>query len=388
MLSRRAVDLAFEPPNDAARLRHPYFFLGMSLSDADRFDEARAAFRTAVDECATLGSSWILPDALLLAAELRFVLGEWDDASSELESGLQVAHDRGATISEPQTRAYQAIMSIARGDHRAAEAMLATVKAKLTTDSPEYGVEMVAYASALLAEAEGQATKAYDLLTSIWQLDEAREIRYYHRYLAPLLVRLSLVVGENDTAKTVTEAAEAGAELAPDVPTVRSAALRCRGLLEDDPTPMVDAVDLARPTGRVIDRAFAGEDAANVLASAGRTDEAVALWNEAMELYEGIGATAWALRVQARLRRLGVRRGSRGSRQRPDSGWAALTPTELVVSERVAEGLTNREIARRLHVSPHTVNTHLRHIFQKLAIANRAALATEVARHAPNSAIE
>ena len=383
MHSRRAVDLAFEPPNDDARLRHPYFFLGMSLSDADRFDEARAAFRTAVDECAALGSSWILPDALLLAAELRFVLGEWDDAWSELKSGLQVAHERGATISEPQTRAYQAIMLIARGDHRAAEAMLTSVEGKLTADPPEYGVEMVAYASAMLAEAEGQATKAYDLLASTWQLDEARDVRYYDRYLASLLVRLSLVVGENETAKSVTETAEAGAELAPEVPTVRSAALRCRGLLEGDAALMMEAIDLARPTGRVIDRAFAGEEAGHVLASAGRTDEAIALWSEAMELHEGIGATAWAQRVEARLRRLGVRRGSRGPRGRPDSGWDSLTPTEHAVSERVAEGLTNREIARRLHVSPHTVNTHLRHIFQKLAVSNRAALATEVARHAP-----
>ena len=382
VLTQRALDLAFEPEDYAARLRHPWFFRAMALSDADLLDDARAAFRRAIDECASLGSSWILPDALLLAAEVRFVLGEWDDAWSELESGLQVAHDRGATISEPQTRAYQAIMSMARGDHHAAESLLAPVQGQLTDASPEYGVEMVAFATALLAEAEGQATRAYDLLTSIWQVDEAREVRYYHRHLAPLLVRLSLVVGEIETAKSVTEAAEAGAALAPEVPTVRSAALRCRGLLEDDPAPMMEAVDLARTTERVIDRAFAGEEAGTVLASAGRTDDAVALWNEAMELHEGIGATAWALRVQARLRRLGVRRGSRGPRGRPATGWESLTPTELVVSERVAEGLTNREIARRLHVSPHTVNTHLRHIFQKLAIANRAALAAEVARHA------
>jgi len=51
------------------------------------------------------------------------------------------------------------------------------------------------------------------------------------------------------------------------------------------------------------------------------------------------------------------------------------------VSVLVAEGLTNRDVGRRLYMSPHTVNTHLRHIFGKLSITSRAALAAEVARH-------
>jgi DNA-binding CsgD family transcriptional regulator len=35
-------------------------------------------------------------------------------------------------------------------------------------------------------------------------------------------------------------------------------------------------------------------------------------------------------------------------------------------------------VARRLYVSPHTVNTHLRHVFAKLGVANRVALAAVV----------
>ncbi len=41
----------------------------------------------------------------------------------------------------------------------------------------------------------------------------------------------------------------------------------------------------------------------------------------------------------------------------------------------VAEGLTNGAVARRLYMSPHTVNTHLRHVFAKLGVSNRVALA-------------
>jgi DNA-binding CsgD family transcriptional regulator len=50
------------------------------------------------------------------------------------------------------------------------------------------------------------------------------------------------------------------------------------------------------------------------------------------------------------------------------------------VSRLVAQGLTNVAVAKRLYISPHTVNTHLRHVFAKLGISNRVALAAEVNR--------
>ena len=45
------------------------------------------------------------------------------------------------------------------------------------------------------------------------------------------------------------------------------------------------------------------------------------------------------------------------------------------MSRLVAEGLTNGAVARQLYISPHTVNTHLRHVFSKLGVRNRVALA-------------
>ena len=99
---------------------------------------------------------------------------------------------------------------------------------------------------------------------------------------------------------------------------------------------------------------------------------------EALDCYEGVGAQGWAARVNAALRQLGVRRGTRGPRSRSTHGWESLRVTERAVSELVAEGLTNREVARRLHISPHTVNTHLRHVYEKLSVSNRAALAAAV----------
>jgi DNA-binding CsgD family transcriptional regulator len=45
------------------------------------------------------------------------------------------------------------------------------------------------------------------------------------------------------------------------------------------------------------------------------------------------------------------------------------------VAPLVAEGLTNREVAGRLFVSPDTANSHLRHVFAKLGINSRVELA-------------
>ena len=70
----------------------------------------------------------------------------------------------------------------------------------------------------------------------------------------------------------------------------------------------------------------------------------------------------------------------RGERRRPATGWAALTPAETQVVRLVKQGLTNPEIAERLFISPRTVQAHLTHVFAKLGISSRSALAAEAAR--------
>jgi len=60
---------------------------------------------------------------------------------------------------------------------------------------------------------------------------------------------------------------------------------------------------------------------------------------------------------------------------RARTGWESLTHSELTVVHVIAEGATNRSVAQQLHLSPHTVKTHLRNAFAKLGITSRAQLA-------------
>lgn len=59
----------------------------------------------------------------------------------------------------------------------------------------------------------------------------------------------------------------------------------------------------------------------------------------------------------------------------------ALTASERSIAEHVAAGLTNRETAATLHISPHTVDYHLRQIFRKLNLQSRVELARLIGRH-------
>lgn len=385
-LARDAVRIADAAHDEQGHLRHPHFFLGMALTDADDVAEGRKAYRRAVRACAELGSTWILPDVQQLSGELHLLVGEWDDAQAELEAGLAAAAQRGNRVPVAQSHGYLALIAAARGDRAAARAALAAVRPELNGPSPAYGSEVPARVVALLEESAGRPERALAVLHRAWGVSVERGARRSHRDLAPPLARLAVAAARPDVAAEVVDAVAAAAAEAAGVPGLRAAVLRCQGIVDRDPEPLLAAAALTRTGPRVLEHADTCADAAAALTTAGRGAEAVLLWCEALDQYERVSAFAWAAAARAALRGLGVRQGVRGPRRRPTTGWASLTDTERAVALLVAEGLTNREVGRRLFVSPHTVNTHLRHIFGKLGISSRAGLSALVVRHTPRQA--
>ncbi len=163
------------------------------------------------------------------------------------------------------------------------------------------------------------------------------------------------------------------AELNPGIDSIAATVAHVLGLLEQNQADLRAAVDLFERAPRPLELAAALEDLGADL-RATDSDAAIDVLGRSLALYTELGAIWDARRVRSRLRELGVRR--RLVTAEPDmSGWAALTTSELTVARLVAEGLTNREVAERLFVSPHTVNSHLRHVFSKLGINSRVELA-------------
>ncbi len=374
--ARRAAALAADSPDTRSLPLQPKFFLGLTLFDCDLVSEARAAFRAALDD--EFGSAWWLSETLMADAQASYAIGDWDDAVPGLIAGGQAAQEKGNPLLVSQSLAYRAVIATATGDLRAARELADGFIGSLAGEQLPYNAGVLAFAAAEIKVAEGDQQGAFDLLLRCWRFDAVRECRFYHRFLAPDLVRLALALGRRDVATDVADSVTAGVDLSPEVSTVRSLALRCRGLVDGEVEPLVEAAALARRTPLLVERAGACEDAAGLLAQGGRRDEAAPLLREALDLYERAGADAWAGRVRAGLRSIGAPPGARGSRQRPAEGWESLTATERAVSLLVAEGLTNGAVARQMYVSPHTVNTHLRHVFAKLGVSNRVALAAVV----------
>ncbi len=113
----------------------------------------------------------------------------------------------------------------------------------------------------------------------------------------------------------------------------------------------------------------------------GASAESIAPFREALGLYGSVAASRDEARLLQAMRSLGVRPGVRGKRQRTTRGWSSLTKAELAVVRLVGDGRSNPEIASRLFISRHTVETHVRHVFQKLGVRSRAEVAAESARH-------
>jgi DNA-binding CsgD family transcriptional regulator len=95
-----------------------------------------------------------------------------------------------------------------------------------------------------------------------------------------------------------------------------------------------------------------------------RRDAAVATLREAQQTFERLGARLWAERAAAELAR-----GAPGRRRAE-----GLTPAEQRVAELVVSGMTNRDIASALFISPKTVEVNLSRIYRKLNIRSRMEL--------------
>ena len=377
-LGEEAVAVAERSVVIDARRQHPHVFLGMVYLGADRFDDAEAIFAKGLAMGEELGTVWDLPIYHCGLALRRFYNGDWNNALTEAEAGIEFALQSGTRPGIGFLYALLTQILVRRGQSERAAAVLDTMDREIGPSSARFGTDQIMWARALHLEASGSPEAALATLEAAWDLHSAFKVNTQYR-MGPHLVRLALRYGKPDRVEEVTRTVATVAEIS-RTPSARGTALRCQALLDDEPETALAAVDAYRDGPRAVELAGAKEDSAQILWRAGLQQEARTLLAEAIETYESIGASWDAGRALSIERSLGIRRGRRGQRRRADTGWESLTETEQQITDLVADGLTNREVAERLFISPRTVQTHVAHIFGKLGLSSRVELGVEAAR--------
>jgi DNA-binding CsgD family transcriptional regulator len=303
---------------------------------------------------------------LAMRAHVRFLAGELAEAGTDAEAA-EAAAPEGASTSHPIGAALARLQGASRtGDGARRRTALRSAWSTLADADPAARRQL----ACLLALTARDAGEALGRLETVFA--PAGPLAPGDPALHPQVVRLALAAGQRTVAVRAAEAAEHVELVNPGNPLLAGLAAHARGLLTENARELLRAATLLGGTQRPLAHACALEDA-------GRLRGDVDCLAEAFELYTAAGATGPAKRTAERLRERGVRRHVAGSA--PTQGWDSLTASELRVVRLVGAGATNRTAATRLHLSPHTVSTHLRHAFVKLRINSRVELARLLHEH-------
>jgi DNA-binding CsgD family transcriptional regulator len=359
-----------------ARARLVLMFHSWVLDALDRYDEALEANTGGARTAQRDRQNFALRMFEVTKGRQLLQVGNLAEAATALEGRYSVA-DAHRVLGPIHAPAVVALgkLKIHTGDEREALEIAEIAKVMLNSGTPCVTGQAIWYL-AQLALAQGDAMAAHE-----WLCTKGFEERLSMFPLFPHevtddaeRVRIAAAASDEELADHAIALAERRAIANPTVASCAAAAAHVRGIWFESVEDLEKAAELYRDGPRPLAYASALEDLGRVrLAGDGDAALAIGSFDEALSITSRTGAEWDSARLRGRLRRLGVRRRYVGS-ERPKTGWASLTDPEINVATLAAEGRTNRQIAESLFISPHTVNTHLRHIFEKLGINSRVQL--------------
>ncbi|GAA3784996.1 hypothetical protein GCM10022403_019740 [Streptomyces coacervatus] len=380
---RRAVSRIgeFTPP-----MWRPYVRLALAakLSDVGQFDEAEELISAARQEVDRAGLTGHTAAILITRARLLLQASRLQEAQDAAQAGLDAAVKAGSSWVVPVGQAVLILVALRRGDLSSAADYVWRTRAVVSADRTVFPSIQYSWGEYLVSTAQLAPKRAAELLTTQY-VDLLAQPQLYVEEVgaAPWLVRIALAADDTPLAAAVVAGVEAVAAGNPDFPSVGVSAAHARGLLEKD----TDALRRAsREHLSPCSGALADEDLGALLAADESRGRALALdrLRSALHRFQQFGANADAARVQELMNRhialapppaaaaapAPARAPGRRSKE-PASQWESLSETERAIARLVSEGMTNRQVARRVALSPHTVNYHLRAIFRKLGINSR-----------------
>jgi DNA-binding CsgD family transcriptional regulator len=334
-------------------------------------EQAEALFARGARLARARGAIGLLSTALRLMGLQHFLAQRFDRSALACGEAVQFARDIGAENHLPAPLAILAEIGAIHGDHD---------EARLRADEALEGA--TARGLALAAVWAYRALAAIDLAGGRWlealERLEFLEAQRLAGVLHPLVletmpdrVEAAVRAGLPERGRTALAAYETWAEQS-GRPRARSRLEGCRALLADGAGATEhyeEAVSLgtdAAPFDLARVQLLYGE---HLRRQRRRADSRMQL-RAALEGFERVRAEPWAERARGELRATGET-----ARKRDASRIDQLTAQELQIARFVSEGLTNKEVAAQLFLSPRTIDSHLRNVFSKLGVKSRTQLA-------------
>ncbi|MFI2561752.1 AAA family ATPase [Nocardia farcinica] len=321
-----------------------------------------------VARCREQGRIGLLPPLLFFRAEAETFLGRPREGLVIASEGARIAADIGQGHWVSQLDAFLAYLAALGGAAEDCRAAVDRALAEELGGAQAPGATWCQAALGLLALGLGQVEEAVVRFTALTE-EPARHQVVGLRSL-PDLVEAAVRLGDHDLAARAQDRLAAWADSCGQ-PWVRSLAARAGALLaegaaaEDGFTAALAA--RPRPFEEARTRLVYGE----WLRRGRRKSDARAQLRVAHEIFERLGARPWADRAEVELRALGAATTPRSA----GGPLATLTPQELQIVRLAAQGLSNRDIAAQLFLSPRTVGHHLYKAYPKLGVVSRAELA-------------
>ena len=330
---------------------------------------------------ATLARSSGAVDVLTLVLEGTavegFLAGE-HAAGADAAEGLKLAEEAGLSNAANLHRAALVWLAAVKGQEDECREHAADVQESARATGAALAHSIAQWGLALLDLGAGRPEDAIPRLVALREAPPGTGHPLYVLTSAPDLVEACMRCGRDAEAVTAFGVLERFAR--PGAPAWALAlAARCRALLgRDAEREFAEALRLhARPLDRARTQLLFGEQ----LRRQRRRVDAREHLRAALETFEALGATPWAERARTELRASGET-----ARKRDPSTLSRLTPQELQVARFVGEGLSNKEVAAQLFLSPRTIDAHLRSVFAKLGVTSRTQLARlELGADSPSS---
>ncbi|WP_308358366.1 LuxR C-terminal-related transcriptional regulator [Streptomyces sp. NEAU-Y11] len=339
-----------------------------ALREVERLREERAA-------------QWQAAPHQLLSAAIAMSAGRLDEAAATFDAGLDLA-ETGELAWTSMAVGARALIDVLRGEPDAAGARLDRWKAGPRV--LQFGIPQPARAEVALLEARRRYADAARLAHQVRSRAAEGHHTVWLATIAPELGRVALRAADDRLRTAIAQDIERlPAPLSPAlVPSVLLARALTAVAHDETAALAAEAAEAASDIGEALVEMAAWEEAAVAAAHQGHKDDARHHARSALRCADRTGAVHAAARLASRLRTAGVRLGSTAGRVRPATGWEALTPTEAQVAEQVRAGLSGPDIARRMHISPRTVQTHVSHVLAKLGLSSRVELAAAAAARA------